>query len=110
MIVILLYPPAQLIGETEDLQTVEDELVRVVAEPGQTERVRFAQLGILSYTQDRFGRTLLMVQGLGPYKLRGDSWAAWRKPTSDELRAWDKHRAAVAGILTPEVAKRPESC
>ena len=116
MVVVLLYPPAQLIGETADLETVGEpgnlELAYVAAARGQDDRVHFPQFGILSYSQDRFERIVLQVRGLGPYALRGDSWAAWREPTSDELRAWDNHKAAVAGILTPDApgAKHGAPC
>ena len=115
MLFVLLYPPAQLIGETDDLETVgeaPDVELAYAGGRGPTERVRFPQLGSLTYSMDRYGRTMLMVQGLGPYALRGDSWVAWRLPTTDERRAWDAHKAAVAGIIAPRTpdAKRNEPC
>jgi hypothetical protein len=102
MILVLLYPPAQMIGETEDVaETAPGKLERTGVPGSSFPFVRFEQLGELTYFNDERGALNLAVRGLGPWTVEHASWTGWRKPTRDEERAWTMHRAAVAGIVAP---------
>ena len=110
MIVVLLYPPAQMIGESDEIEAVGGELVHVIpATDAAPDVVKFSTLAELRYYVDpRRGQLMMEVRGLGPWSVRWGTWAAWRLPRADEMRGWTANKAAAAGLVMPDAKAEPK--